>query len=78
MNPTVRHIEIGLVGDRPSITLHLDNGAAQTIIFSLEAARELSWGLAGLCERMTPSRSSRDHTATTDNCSIALQPPKEE
>lgn len=78
MNQTVRNIEIGLLGDKPALTLHLDNDETQTIIFTLAIAKSLSWGLAGLCERLTPVAYPGDGASASDGCSVSLQPPKED
>lgn len=79
MNQTVRNIEIGIVNDKPAFTLHLDNDTTQTIIFSLEIARKLSWGLISLCERLTPpEKLPGDNMSVNDGCSIGIQPPKED
>lgn len=79
MNATVRTIQVGVAPDgRPAVTLTLDNDTHQTIIFSLETAKTLSWGLAGLCERLTTLQPFSDSTGVADGCSVSLQPPKED
>ena len=78
MNPTVRNIDIGLIGGQPAITLTLDNDMKQTIAFTLDSAKRLSWQLAGLCERLSTSTHPGDGTTVGDGCSVSLSPPKEE
>jgi len=75
---TVRAIQIGLSLDRrPAVTLQYDSGKQHTIIFSLPIAKQLSWGLADLCERLTPHEPG-DGTSVGEGCSISLTPPKED
>ena len=79
MNETVRHIAIGVTSDgKPAVTLSYDSGHAHTITFSLSTAKQLSWGLADLCERLSPATGPGDGAAASDGCSISLSPPKEE
>ena len=78
MTPTVRQIEVTLVNNQPALVLYLDTSHTQTIVFTLETAKKLSWSLAGLCERLSASQHPGDSTTVGDGCSVSLSPPKEE
>ena len=72
----VTNIDVGLTTDhRLALTLHLSEGSAQTIVFSVGTARQLAWSLIDLCERLSVSG---DSTAASDGCALSLSPPKED
>ena len=79
MNHTVISFQLGITPEqKPALVMTFDNGESQTILFSLDSAKQLGWGLAELCERLTPSTAFADGTNVGDGCSLSLSPPKED